>query len=136
MTKNIVWALWTLTGTAAMLIAGASPARAEERVIARVPFDFVVGSVKMPAGRYVVTEGDDPALVSIANANGHDFTFVLTIANADDDHVSQPELVFEQFGGQRFLARIVTGESEGREIPLKTGLMAEKVDRVAAASFR
>ena len=52
-----------------MLIAGASPARAEERVIARVPFDFVVGSVKMPAGRYVVTEGDDPALVSIANAN-------------------------------------------------------------------
>ena len=119
-----------------MLIAGASPARAEERVIARVPFDFVVGSVKMPAGRYVVTEGDDPALVSIANANGHDFTFVLTIANADDDHVSQPELVFKQFGGQRFLARIVTGEREGREIPLKAGLMAEKVDRVAAASFR
>ena len=36
-----------------------------------------------------------------------------------------------QYG--KWLARIVTGETDGRQIPLKAGLMAEKVDRVAAA---
>jgi hypothetical protein len=133
MTKKIVL---TLMAAAGMSIAGVAPARAEEKVIAQVPFDFVVGGLTMPAGRYIVTETDDPALVSIANENGHDFTFVLTIADGNNERVSEPELVFDQFGGQRFLARIVTGDSEGREIPLKAGLMAEKVDRVAAASFR
>jgi hypothetical protein len=133
MTRNIVW---TLTGTVALLIAAASAARAEEKLIARVPFDFVVGNLTMPAGNYVVTEREDPGIVSIANQNGHDFTFVLTIANVEDEQVAEPELVFEQVGGQRFLARIVTGEGEGREIPLKAGFASEKIDRVAAASFR
>jgi hypothetical protein len=133
MTKKIVL---TLMAAAGMSIAGVSPARAEEKVIAQVPFDFVVGGLTMPAGRYIVTETDDPALVSIANENRHDFTFVLTIADGSNERVSEPELVFEQVGGQRFLARIVTGDSEGREIPLKAGLMSEKVDHVAAASFR
>jgi len=133
MTKKIVL---TLVAAAGISIAGVAPARAEEKVIAQVPFDFVVGSLTMPAGRYIVTETDDPALVSIANENGHDFTFVLTIADGNNERVSEPELVFDQFGGQRFLARIVTGDSEGREIPLKAGLTAEKVHRVAAVSFR
>ena len=133
MTKKIVL---TLVAAAGISIAGVAPARAEEKVIAQVPFDFVVGSLTMPAGRYIVTETDDPALVSIANENGHDFTFVLTIADGNNERVSEPELVFDQFGGQRFLARIVTGDNEGREIPLKAGLTAEKVHRVAAVSFR
>jgi len=121
---------------AGMSIAGVASARAEEKVIARVPFDFVVGSLTMPAGRYIVTEADDPALVSIANENGHDFTFVLTIADGNNEPVAEPELIFDEIGGQRFLARIVTGDSDGREIPLKARVMTEKVDRVAAAAFR
>jgi hypothetical protein len=130
---------WTVIGAAAILIAAASPARAEQRLIADVPFEFVVGNSRLPAGHYVVTESDDPALVSIANTNGHDFTFVLTIAGSRDERsifVDQPELVFMQYGGQRFLSQIVTSGSEEREIPLKASAAAEKIDHVALVSFR
>jgi hypothetical protein len=128
--------LWTAIAAVVILMAAASPARAEQRMIANVPFDFIVGHSRLPAGHYIVTEADDPALVSIANTDGHAFTFVLTIAGSNDQTASEPELVFKQYGGQRFLAQIVTTETEEREIPLKESVMAENVDRVALASFR
>src|SRR5437899_4240131 len=86
-----------LTAIAAVvfLMAAAAPARAEQRMIANVPFDFIVGHLRLPAGHYIVTEADDPALVSIANTDGHAFTFVLTIAGSNDQTASEPELVFK-----------------------------------------
>ena len=128
MTRSTVW---TAIGAVVILIAAASPARAEERLIANVPFDFIVGGLRLPAGHYIVTEGDDPALVSIANTNGHNFTFALTVAGGRNESMDQPELVFKQHNGERFLSQIVTTETEEREIPLKDSTMAEKVDRVA-----
>src|SRR5690242_4713259 len=56
----------TMIGAAAIVIGAASPARAEQRLVANVPFDFIVGTLRMPAGHYVVTESDDRAVVSIA----------------------------------------------------------------------
>jgi len=114
----------------------ASTAQAQQRLIANVPFDFVVGNARMPAGHYLVTETDDPAVVSIANTDGHDFTFVLTIAGSFDDAVAQPELVFKQYGGIRFLPQIVAADREGREIPLEPATMAETVDRVTSVLLR
>jgi hypothetical protein len=122
--------------TALLVLVGASPAHAQETVIADVPFDFIVGSSHLPAGHYVIAERDNPAVVSIANTNGRVFTFVLTLADSFDEAVSQPEPVFEQFGGQRFLSRIVMGPTQGRKIPLTPATMAEQVDHVAAESYR
>jgi len=136
--KNSVMAtkVWTMIGAAAIVIGAASPARAEQRLVANVPFDFIVGTLRLPAGHYVVTESDDRAVVSIANTNGHDFTFVLTIAESLDETIDQPELVFKQYGGQRFLSDVLTSGSDGREIPLNGSTMAETVDHVAMVSFR
>ena len=127
---------WTAIGAAVLLVAGASRAIAEEKLIANVPFEFIVGQSKLPAGHYVVTEADDPALVSIANAEGRGFTFVLTVGSSLDENVDQPELVFKQYGGRYFLSQIVTTGTEVREIPLAPATMAEKVDRIAAVLYR
>jgi len=125
-----------MIGAAAIVIGAASPARAEQRLVANVPFDFIVGTLRMPAGHYVVTESDDRAVVSIANTNGHDFPFVLTVAESLDQTIDQPELVFKQYGGQRFLSDVLTSGSDGREIPLNGSAIVEKVDHVAMVSFR
>jgi hypothetical protein len=135
-TKGSQTKMWTAMAAFVVLIAAASPARAEERLIADVPFGFVVGTSHLPAGHYVVTRNDDPAVVSIANANGHDFTFVLTIAGSQGDNEQQPELVFKKYGNERFLSEIVTTGTEAREIPLDRTRMAEEVEHVAMASFR
>src|SRR2546427_13308791 len=42
--------------TALMTIGGVSAARADERIVAKVPFSFIVGGVRLPAGDYTVTE--------------------------------------------------------------------------------
>ena len=46
--------------TAALAIGSASTARADERIVARVPFAFMVGDMQLPAGNYVVKETAQP----------------------------------------------------------------------------
>ena len=122
--------------TTLAILAGASSARAQEAVIADVPFDFIVGSSHLPPGHYVISEREYPGVVSITNTDGRVFMFVLTIPDSFNEAVFQPELVFKQFSGQHFLSRIVMGSKVGREIPLTPATMAEQVDHVAAESYR
>jgi len=118
---------------AMMTIVGAAPARADERVVARVPFDFVVGQRVMPAGKYVFTEQTDPAVVAVSSADGEHFSFVLTFADSSDDAAARPELVFDRVGTQYFLVRIVGATDNVRGIPLTDEMKARVVDRVAVA---
>src|SRR5437899_1540631 len=99
MVKKLTAMGWTALLSAAIVIAGASPARADQKLRATVPFDFIVGDLRLPPGEYVVTELDDPAVVSIASTDGHHFTFVLTVPMSSDSSVLSPELAFERFGG-------------------------------------
>jgi hypothetical protein len=47
-----VWGL--ALATAAVAIASATTARADERIIAKVPFAFVVHDTRLPAGEYML----------------------------------------------------------------------------------
>jgi len=119
-----------------ILLAHPSQARAGQRLTAIVPFDFVVGSTLMPAGDYVVTEMVGSGVVSIANARGEGFAFVLTIPTHLDEEVQLPELVFKRFGGQHFLSQIIDDGADGREIPLTEEMMARKLPTVKVALNR
>jgi len=121
-----------VAGTGILLVAGAAPARADQQLIAKVPFEFTAGRTQLPAGEYIVTQTDNPAVVSVANANGSAFAFVLTIASDKQETPATPELVFERFAGHNFLARIETGVDDGRDIPMNPSTMSREVDRVAA----
>jgi len=134
MKRRLTITAGTAMATALAILVGPSSARAQEAVIADVPFDFVVGSSRLPAGHYVISERDNPGVMSIANTTGRVFKFVLTIPDSINETVSQPELVFKQFSGERFLSRIVMERGEGREIPLSAATMAEQVDHVTAES--
>lgn len=115
-------------------VAIASPARADERLTAKVPFDFIVGKSRFPAGNYVVTQTSTTGILSIATADSRHSIFVLT--NGDSPKYSgRPELVFKRFEGQNFLSQISDGIDMNREIPLTPRIM-ERERQVAEAMVR
>jgi hypothetical protein len=106
---------------AALLVgiaAGATPARAqEEQIVAKVPFDFVVGGTQLPAGKYTVKAAtNDLSVVSIANEDGRAFTFVMTIPLGWERSVDEPELVFERHENHYVLAKLIEADGNEREI--------------------
>ncbi|HEX3704281.1 MAG TPA: hypothetical protein VHU82_13195 [Vicinamibacterales bacterium] len=105
---------------AAMLIAlgSASEARAQEtKLVAHVPFAFIVGSSVMPAGEYVVKDdSDNSSVLAIASADGKRFVNTLTIPSSLEDTTGQSSLVFDKVGGQYFLARVTPAGREEREL--------------------
>src|SRR2546426_12836790 len=115
-----VW--WVFLATSLVMVGGASVARADdEKIVARVPSAFMFGDSRMPAGDYVVKEvSDDPSVMSIASADGRQFAYTLTIPSSAHalEMPTQPELVFEKFDNQYFLARVVPGGGIDREIVL------------------
>ena len=118
--------------SAVIMLTAAVPASADQTIVANVPFDFIAGQSLMPAGDYVVTETSDHAVVSIASRDGEHFAFVLTIASSPNEVPAEPALVFERFGGQRFLARIGDADA-GRDIPLTPAIMERAIELVAPA---
>jgi len=117
---------------AALLVAGsASVARAQERIVANVPFAFMVGKTQLPAGSYIVEERfDDPSVVTIASEDGRHVAMTLTIAGSSE---SQPQasLVFEKFEDQYFLQRMTCGDGTEREIVLTPERMEHDLVTVA-----
>jgi hypothetical protein len=115
---------------AAIVIAGAAPARADERIVTKVPFDFIAADTRFPAGDYVIMETSYPDVVSIESADGRHFAFLLTIPDGADKELANPELVFAQFGGEHFLARIAAVDGEGHEIPLTPASLERELKKV------
>src|SRR3954447_3790719 len=126
--------VWIAMAMTLVGVAIASPARADERLVANVPFEFIVGHVRLPAGQYVVSETSTPGVLSIASvARWHK---ILVLTNADGGKVpAQPELVFKRYEGQLFLARVNDGYAIEREIPLTRSIMSRE-RQVAMAEVR
>ena len=105
---------------AGILLGGASAAVAQDSVVAKVPFAFVVNGVKLPAGNYTISrDTNSPALLAIARADGRSSTLTLS-HSVDLNRVSEqaPQLEFTKVGGQYKLTRIVLGYDYGRGINL------------------
>lgn len=101
-----------------MVLMGAAAARAEDEVVARIPFAFVVGGVQLPAGEYVVSRDTrHPELVTIALASGERKALTLSrAANVDAPEAGTPGLEFERVGGQFHLSQVTLGPRDRREI--------------------
>ncbi len=71
----------------------------------------------MPAGKYVVADvSDNPSVVSIASADGRQFSYTMTIPSQASETPARPELVFEKVENQYVLARVVPENGIGRAI--------------------
>jgi len=134
MGKKLITTVWMVLGAAVMVLGAASSARADQEVVARVPFDFIVGGLRLPAGKYLVTQNQ--ALVSIASTDRRHFAFVLMNPMSSDEAGTAPRLVFERIGEDHFLAQVVAGPNEGSEILLTPAQMERQIQRVEVASVR
>jgi hypothetical protein len=118
--------------TAAVAIASATTARADERIVAKVPFAFVVHDSRLPAGKYVIkTLSDDPSVWVVASADGRQSVLITTIAGSSSLTTANPELVFEKFDNQYFLARVVPADDSERDIPLTPARMEHEIVKLA-----
>jgi hypothetical protein len=121
--------------TAALAIGSASAAQADERMVAKVPFAFIVGDLRLPAGDYVVKEmSEGSGVLGIASADGRQFVCALTIASSSDTPAAHDELIFEKFSNEYFLARVVPRDGGEREIVLTPSIMEREIARTADRS--
>jgi hypothetical protein len=105
-----------ITGAFAMAVVSANGQ--STRVVAQVPFDFLVGDKAFPAGEYSVNSimQDGSALV-IRNAEATNSAMRLTNSIEANPHNSQSRLVFHRYGRTYFLAEVWRGgDSEGRRL--------------------
>lgn len=136
MRKRTTMRVWMVLTMALTAIAGASPAHADQMLTTTVPFDFIVGDARLPAGDYIVTEMSQDGMVSIASKDRERTAFVLTVRAVFDRKASTTELVFERFGGQNFLSQIIGEGRQGREILLAPEIMERELQRVALEEKR
>jgi hypothetical protein len=136
MKKRLMVKVWTVIGTALMVLGGAASARADQEVVARVPFDFIAGGVRLPAGKYFVAQQGQTSLISIESADRRHFAFVLMNPMLLDRAGSHSKLVFERVGPEHFLSQIVGDGKEGLELPLKPADMERELERLTLASAR
>jgi len=86
-------------------------AKAETRpeIIAKFPFQFVVGGKTLPAGTYKVSRlGDDPlSVLRLTNDNSTASVFVLPLSIAEPSS-DKPKVSFERVGSDYLLSSIQT----------------------------
>lgn len=104
------------------IIAASSAAQAQgaRRAVVEVPFEFVAGQERLPAGRYTVRPAaqDGGKLMHIRSEDGSVNAVVLTnAAGVSAPKAAGSSLVFRRYGDRYFLARVfIKGAADGREL--------------------
>jgi hypothetical protein len=128
MSKQSVNVLGVFVAIVLVVVFSGSIVRAEERVVAHVPFAFIVGDSRLPAGDYLVEDVEnDPGVMSITSTDGHQATFILAMVSSSNEMSAQPGLVFEKFEDQYFLERVIGADGDEREIVLTPAIMEREV---------
>ena len=94
-------------------------ARAQEPVVANIPFQFTAGAMTLPAGEYrVQKERDYSSALVIRSTDGNGATMVMTHAASINAPQAKSKLVFHRYGNRYFLTQVWSaGSSLGRELP-------------------
>jgi hypothetical protein len=91
-------------------------ARAQERVVATVPFPFVVHGEELPAGHYDISS-DEGVLLIRGIDNGSRILALTQPADGRDPVGDEPVLVFIRYENQNLLSQIWGSENEGIALP-------------------
>ena len=126
MRKQILNAVITLSVIAALSIAGF--AGLDRSLEANIPFDFMVGGKKLPAGKYTVERGVAQSAMVVRNWETKQAAISIT-QGLEVSAGSKPRLVFHRYGDQYFLAKVIT-DTSGMELP------KSKAEREAAKAKR
>ena len=104
------------------------------RIQATIPFDFIVGEKKLPAGEYFIGRArisSDDSLLTINARNSSAGVFSSTYSVQTLEQSEYGKLVFHRYGDQWFLFQIwPAGGNTGREIRSKLEREAERKTHV------
>jgi hypothetical protein len=96
-------------------------ASAQETLVAKIPFSFVVHGEDFPAGRYNVS--DESGVLTIRGLDNGAGMFALTIrADGRDPAGDQPVLVFTHSENEYRLSEIWESSADGFALPERSGV--------------
>jgi hypothetical protein len=112
----------------ALVIAGTMyPITSQAQIIgsleADIPFQFHVGSVKLPAGKYTIRilDNSDLNVMEISSADGSTSAlFEVRDAQAKSTP-GKSELIFDKYGNRYFLERLFDGSNPSGSAVIKSG---------------
>lgn len=104
---------------AGLLLAVGSAYAQSSRLVADIPFDFVVGNKLFPAGQYQIRSiGVNGETLSLQNTDHKQGMFFTPIYCSSAQPQSESKLVFNMYGNHFYLSQIWTeGYDQGRELP-------------------
>jgi len=143
MKRQILKSLTMLMVTLALAAASAVVAngQSKQKLIAQVPFDFVVAEKTLRSGEYdirAVNQTGDAIAIKRADGDQKDLRVLLRQrlkAGDSDAQAMNAKLVFHRYGSTYFLSQIwMAGESMGRELPKTRGERAIERELKTVAS--
>src|SRR5262245_24312662 len=111
MKKPIISLIAAVSFGVALLATTLAAPLSTVRIRAEIPFEFMVGSKKMPKGEYLIESVGDSGTLTIRHAKRGKAVTFNTIRHKPTDS-PKSKLVFNRYGNQYFLARIWDGSSE------------------------
>lgn len=119
MKKQITSAFAIIMALLALSASVSAYAQAARRVSVEIPFEFVAGGERLPAGRYSIKSvlRNSDKMLLIQSEDGRRAATVLTNTGRQQES-GRAELTFRQYGEQFFLSRVwVSGLAAARELP-------------------
>jgi len=110
--------IFTMLSLVLMLTAVSVHAQSKRTTI-NIPFNFTVGQTTLPAGEYTIEPNrkDSPDVWLIQSTSGHDSVLFTTGSTWASETPKRTGLVFNNYDGQYFLAKIWNaGDNSGRAL--------------------
>jgi hypothetical protein len=100
------------------VMASTRVARAQDPLVVNIPFDFVAGTTKLPAGEYAIkVSGPQNTLLLINRTDAANSAFINTNAAVANEQQVQSKLIFNRYGDSYFLSQVWTaGNVRGRQL--------------------
>ena len=116
---KIVMTMGMLSLLSVMPLAAQVAHSVVNRVVFTAPFPSYAGTVKLPAGSYIITEPNDNAnVVLIRNSAGTKGEFVNFIPTSSLNPQKETDVTFQKYGDTGYLQTLsVEGETDGIEFP-------------------
>jgi hypothetical protein len=109
----VMAALMALTAMASTRVA-----QAQELLVVNIPFDFLAGNRKLPAGEYSIkVAGPERTLLLLDRQDAAASAFMNTNSVAKTEMQTESKMIFNRYGDRYFLSEVWTaGNSRGRRL--------------------
>lgn len=105
---------------AGLLLAAGSAYAQSSRLVADIPFDFVMGNRTFAAGEYTIRPaGINGQVLLLQNSDSREIQFFTPIYCSSAQPQDETKLVFNVYGNHYYLSQIwMEGYDQGRELPM------------------